>query len=235
MDTPGLVKLTDVVHSYLNETDQDVDSFFRYLQIVVEGLTSLNVKTSYGAKMYFTTPVNNIVYFPADCIMISMIGILVDGTIYSLTNDRNMALPDGDICGVEVLSDTNTNALMMPTTLNYAKGGGYNFVTYNIDKLNRRIIFQGNLADYQVVVVYKTSGVNLSGETYIPVNVVPVLKEYLNWTLTKRNPNAPSVAKRDAKIEYINARNDYVKQMHPFSVNDFLDAIYSGYGQGVKR
>lgn len=236
MDTPGLVKITDVVNSYINETGESTDNFFRYLQIVIEGLTSLNIKNTIGFKVYFTSVnSNNIIHFPSDMIKYSRIGILKDGLIYTLTKTNNLALPNGDICGVEVVADDNLNTLFLPSQLNYAQGGGYNLAAYRIDDLGRRIIFKGSLTGETVVIEYKSSGVNLSGETYIPVIIIPVLKEYLNLTITKRNKNASLGEKQQANLYFINARNDYVKTKHAFNMTEFLDAIYSGYSQGVKR
>jgi hypothetical protein len=236
VDSNAQIKLGDVVHSYLNENGEAIDNFFRYLQIVIEGLTQLNVKTSYGVKVYFTE-VNsvNIVDYPADLIQISRIGVVKEGVIWSLTQNDSIALPNGDVCGVEVVSDVNLSERHIPTSLNYAKGGGYNFADYRIDHLNRRIVFIGALTNETIVIEYKSSGISMDGDTFLPVSLLPVLKEYLNWTLTKRNKQAPQAEKQRARIDYINARNDYVKTKHAFSMDDLLDAVYSGIGQGVKR
>lgn len=236
MDSSGQIKVHDIVHSYMNENAEPIDQFFRYLQIVIEGLTQLNIKTSYGIKVFFTS-VNdiNVVHFPSDLISLSRVGILYNGTIWPLTKNDMISLPDGDICGVEVVSDVNLNERAIPTSLNYAKGGAYNIGDYKIDHRDRRIIFKGNLRDETIILEYKSSGVSLDGETYLPISLLPVLKEYLHWTLIKRKKDVPNVEKQRAKIDYINARNDFVKAKHSFSLADVLDAIYSGIGQGVKR
>ena len=75
----------------------------------------------------------------------------------------------------------------------------------------------------------------MSGETFIPVLLVPVLKSYLNHTLTKRDKRASAVAKQEAKFEWHNARRRYIKIKNPFNRFDVMDAINSGYSQGVKR
>jgi len=236
MDSSGQIKISDVVHSYMNENGEPIDQFYRYLQIVIEGLTQLNVKTSYGVRVYFTT-VNdiNVVEFPADLVKLTRVGILQDGMIWTLTKNDEIALPNGEICGVEVLVDDNLKDNPLPTSLNYAKGGSYNVADYRIDNLNRRIIFKGRLRSETIVLEYKSSGVNMDGDTYLPITTLPVLKEYLNWTLTKRRKDAPQSEKQRARIDYVNAKKDYVKSRHPFNLDDVLDAIYSGIGQGVKR
>lgn len=236
MDTPGLVKVTEIVESYLNELGENTDNFMRYLQIAIEGITQLSTKNTYGVKAYFTSvSSNNIIHLPSDYITYNRIGLVRNGLIYTLTKNKDISLSDGDIAGVEVVSDENLNTLYIPSALNYAEHGAYNFATYRIDEKGRRIIFRGNLTGETIVIEYKSSGINLMGDTYVPVTMVPVAKEYLNMTITKRNKNISQAEKQASKIDFINAKNDYIKAKHTFSVDDFMDAVYSGYSQGTKR
>jgi hypothetical protein len=234
MDSPAIVKISNVVMSYLNEIGQGTDDFFRLLQIVTEGLsTELNVTHAYSIKAYFTTVSSvNTVDFPSDLIKLSRVGILIDGLVYTLTKNNNIALNQGDICGVEMVADENLDAQRMPTTLNYARGGGFNIASYTVN--DRTVIFKGSLADQTIVLEYKSSGINMSGETFIPTLLIPPLKEYLNWRLTKADKSASQLSKFEAKKEFYRVKREYIKRKNPFNMHDVLDVINSGRGQSSK-
>jgi hypothetical protein len=233
MDTNALIKISNVVTSYLNETNEGVDEYFRYMQIIIEGASKINATHAHTLKVYFTS-VNevNIAELPADCLKVSKVGIVIDGTIYSLTKNDNIALNDSETCGIQIVSDSNLDSQRMPTTLNYSQGGGFNIATYRVN--DRAIIFKGSISDYVVAIEYKSSGISLDGETFVPVIMLDVLKEYLNYTLVKRDKKASQASKYEAKIQFINERRDYIKKKNPFTRFDVLDAINSGKGQGVK-
>jgi len=236
MDTPSLVKIDQVVLSFLNEKEEGFENYMRYKQIVIEGLTQeLGVSHTEGIKVYYAVvdEVNN-VYLPQDYIRYSRIGIIMNGQIYTLTKNDNILIPEGKVCGVEEVNADLLTKLNLPHALNYAKGGGYNVGEFRVDERERVIRFRGSLAGQVIVVEYRSSGVSLDTETYIPIMVVPVLKEYLEYTLMKRNPDVPESKVYRYRQQYLEARRQYIKRKNPFNMYDVMDVIDRGKTQGVK-
>jgi hypothetical protein len=118
--------------------------------------------------------------------------------------------------------------------LNYAKGGGYNVGEFRVDDRERVIRFRGALAGKLVVVEYKSSGISLDSQTFIPVMMIPTLKEYLEYTLIKRDRDVPEVKVERCRRQYLEAKRQYIKRKNPFNIYDILDVINQGRSQGVK-
>ena len=236
MDTHGLVKIDHVVLSFLNERNEGFENYMRYKQIVIEGLTQeLGVSHSEGVKVYYAivNEVNN-VHLPADYITYSRIGIVVNGQIHTLTHNNNLVMPEKVVCGVEEVNRDLLNKLNLPSVLNYAKGGGYNVGEFRVDDRGRVIRFRGALAGQLVVVEYKSSGVSLDSETFIPVMMIPPLKEYLEYTLVKRDREMPESKVARCRSQFLHARMQYIKKKNPFNIYDILDVINQGRSQSVK-
>jgi hypothetical protein len=236
MDTSALVKIDNVVYSFLNEKDEGLENFLRYKQIVIEGFTQeFSVKNGEGVKVYYGTvdAVNNF-FIPSDCINISRAGIISNGQIHTFVKNDNLAMPDGLVCGVEVVNSDLLRGLTPPQGFNYAKGGGYDIGEYRVDMRNRVIRFRGNLAGQIMALEYRSSGISLEGESYIPVTIIPALKEYLEWVLLKRNLDSNLGRVQMAHRNYVNAKKRYILTKNSFSMRELLDAINRGKSQGVK-
>lgn len=236
MDTSGLVKIDDIVRSYLNETGVGLENYWPIKQIVIEGLTNeLNVSHSDGIKVFYGQ-VNavNILQLPGDFIKHTRIGVVLNGQVYTLTKNDNINLPDGEICGVEQVNADLLKELHIPVALNYAKGGAYNFGEFRVDDAAKRIVFRGSLQGEIMVVEYRSSGISLEGETYVSVLAVPVLKEYVDYTLIKRRNDVSEARVRRSMVQFIDAKRKFIKRKNPFNYMDVLDAINYGRSQGVK-
>lgn len=236
MDTPALVKIDQVVLSFLNEKDEGFENYMRYKQIIIEGLTQeLGVSHNEGIRVYYAVVDDvNSVLLPPDFIKESRIGIVVNGQVYTLTQNTGITFPGGQVCGVDEVNPDLLKTLNLPSSLNYAKGGGYNIGEFRVDRRERVIRFRGNLKGEVIVVEYKSSGVSLDSETYIPTMVVPVLKEYLEYTLMKRSIDVPENKVARYRKQYLEAKAYYIKRKNPFNYMDVLDVINRGKTQGVK-
>jgi hypothetical protein len=236
MDTPALVKIDEVVLSYINEKNEDHDNYMRYKQIIIEGLTQeLGVSHNEGVRvLYAEVDDVNTVRLPSDFINYTRIGIVANGQVYTLTQNDNITIPAGMVCGVEEVNKDLLKRLRLPVSLNYAKGGGYNIGEYRLDLKDRVIRFRGNLKGEVIVVEYRSSGVSLDAETYIPIMLVPVLKEYLEYTLMKRNLDIPENKVYRYMMQYMAAKKQYIKRKNRFNIYDIMDAINRGKSQGVK-
>ncbi len=236
MDSPALTKIDNVVFSFINERNEDIDNFMRYKQIIIELLTQdLGVSHNEGVKVFYgqVDEVNNL-HLPADCINYTRIGIVVNGQVYTLTQNDKILIPEGKVCGVEEVNSALLKRLRLPMSLNYAKGGGYNVGQYRVDLKDRVIRFRGNLKGEVVVVEYRSTGLSLERETFIPIMLVPVLKEGLEYTLMKRNPDMPENKVYRYKMQYMEAKRKYIKQKNRFNIYDVMDVLNRGKTQSVR-
>lgn len=237
MNTNALVSLDYVVRSYMNEReDFNMDNFERYLQIVREGFGELNIHRIRSIKPFYTTVSEvNIASLPPDFIDYTRIGMVVDGKIWELGNNEEINLPRNEICGVEYGNPDNLEAIPQPYWYEPTYGGGYNIGKYRIDRIRRTIIFDGDMASKEICIEYLSTGISITGKTYIPREVVPVLKAYLNWIVKERSDKVGINGSIRAEQLYHREIIKLNSFMNRFTVQEFLDALRSGYTKGVKR
>ena len=237
MDTNALITIRHAVDSYLNELGiYSKGNYKRFLNIVLEGYTNLNIHHIRGVKTFYDTVTDiNTVDLPADFIDYIRIGMIEDGKIWTLSLNEDIALPNALDCGEYEGDADGLAASDQPWYWHYSSRGGYNYGYYRVDWDLRRVVFQGDMVARQVVIEYLSSGVNMSETTFIPRELLPVLKEYLNWVVLKRDRQAPMNRIEMARRDYYTALNEYEKLNWGFSADEFLDAIRKSWKQTLKR
>lgn len=241
METPAVISLEQVAASYANaKGEYGKQNVYRYLQILIEGLSEWNIFNSVRKVNWYAGVVNaqGVVDWPSDMIDYIRIGVYVDGLVYTLTRNDNMDIPIGMECGQVTGVDAPT---LFPiaeplywnwTTVDYASSGGHNFAYYRTDKENRRTVFKGDTVGRQVIIEYVSSGVSLSGETFVPAELMQYLKLYLNWQLKLYS---------DSKDTEYFAREFSIKKgemknfQWAFRPDEFLDMIRATFTRAIKR
>ena len=238
MDSPALVPISKVVHSYLNATGiYSKVNYKRFLQIVLENYADLNINNTAGFNSgRFIINQVNCVPFPLDYIDYVRIGVPVAGQIETLTANDAIITPKAITCGVEVADSDLSTPISNDWIVHYGSTGGRNFMYYKSDKINRQIVFEGDGIGREVVIQYITTGINMSGATMIPVELVKVLRKYLHWVymdfdmLNKFPQNKIEAARRD----FYHFLNEFERQELSFTAEEFIDAIRQGYKQTIK-
>ena len=237
IDLNAFVQLDYVVRSYMNErADFNMDNFERYLQIIREGYMTLNIHRIRTIKPYYTT-VNEVnqAALPPDYIDYSRIGIIYDGKIWELGYNGDINLPRNEMCGVEYANPDNLSAIPVPYYFEATYGGGYNVGKYRIDDIRRIIQFDGDMASKEICIEYVSTGISITGKTYIPRVVVPVLKAYLNWILKERDDKVGIGGGVRAEQLYNRAPVELNAFKNKFTMREFMDALRSGYTRGIKK
>ena len=67
-----------------------------------------------------------------------------------------------------------------PRVTSYGAKGGYNKFKYTLDMQSRRIYIDDDITDY-IVLFYVSSGIQATGETNIPIFLIPMIHSYLLW------------------------------------------------------
>lgn len=230
MDILAHVSVEQVIASYANERDDyDPKHLKRYERIITEGYSDLNINhvvTPQYARGFVSEV--NVFKLPADYIDYLRIGIYNNGKIWTLSENNNIDLSAQDVCGVEV----NNN----PTISDwYTPGGGDNVAKYRIDKSKRRIVFEGPMMGKEIILEYISTGIPVSGNLYIPRGLMPVLKNYLDWILKKRNDQMPESKVYSAKQDFYESLHAYERAEDSMTADEILDIIRSGYTMAPKR
>ncbi len=230
----ALITIEQVVDSFLNERDEkSLENYRRYLRIIVEGYTDLNINLVRIPKPYHAVVnSNNMVKLPPDYIDYIKIGVLYEGKIWTLTENKSIAFNSETINAIEIRDETGE--IEVPVWQDYTAGGGINFGEYRIDIANRRIIFYGNMKGMEIYIEYVSSGIVLSEKTYVPRDMLPLLKSYLNWIITENNQKAGINSKLRTAELYNHQYARYVQRKSSFTISELLDAIRSGYSMGPK-
>lgn len=239
--TPALITIEEVAASYANSKGEyGKHNVYRYLQILLEGYSELNIFDTIAKINWFAGRVNDqgVIDWPVDMIDYVRIGTPIDGTIYTLTRNDSINMPIGMECG-EVTGLDNpsqypayTPAYWNWTTTDYSTTGGKNFAYYRADKANRRFVFMGDCTSRDIVIEYVSTGVNLSGKTWIPREYLQLLKLYLNWQLKFYSDDRNvEYAAREFAIE----QSKMKKFQWAFRPDEFLDMVRSTFTRAMKR
>ena len=237
MDTSGWITIEQIVNSYLNEKgDYDLDQYERYCQIVIEGITDLNMYYFYKINPFIAT-VNDIgmIKLPADYIDYARVGRVANGKVEPLGRNNELALPYKTQCGIEVAYENVPDSIEFPVWTDYTQGGGWRYGEFRIDKLKRTITFlHSQMRGTEIYIEYISSGISLTGLTMVDRPMGVVIKEYLNHILTDRS-NAPAGEKQRTYYMFGEKLRRYKRSKQKVTASELLDAIRSGYTMGPKR
>jgi len=239
-----------VVKSFMNERNEKaLTNIERYLQIAIEGYSQMQLFTMNTINVEYlkVDPNTNSALLPPDFITMTKIGVNIRGKLWTLTLNNDIVIPKvGSICDEpieRVSSDTTISGgyFFAPHYRNgtfvetlYGLGGGFNVAYYRIDMENRVIYFDGRVPNNEVILEYKGSGVKAGG-ALIPRQAVPALKAYIYWKSIAKDTRL-SMSERDmAKREYYEELHELKLLEFSFTMDEYLDAMYSTMSQGPKR
>jgi hypothetical protein len=244
------LSLLQVVKSFLNERqEKNLTNLERYVQMAIEGYSDMQlfemntVEVAYLAVNKDTMTAA----LPVDFMTMTKIGVEIAGKMWTLTVNNDLILPRPEsICPVPIEQvDQNVSVdggyFFAPhyrygryTNTLYGVGGGFNIAYYRIDMNNRVIYFHGQVPNNEVILEYKSSGVKVGG-AMIPRDAVPALKAYLHWKTAEYDTRLPM-------NEKVRKENLYDKELYKlkalecsFTINEYLDNLYSTMSQAPKR
>lgn len=245
--------------------DYSTNRYAQFLYWALEGYIELNLYDYPSIKVaYLTVNENGTVDLPDDYVYYTSIGICVGGRVITLGRMDSLCLPRGvDDCGQplsvsdmsigdgEDLFDDFGNVIFPNVTQGwfytphfrggqyvgeqFGVGGGFASNYYRIDIENRQIALSSKMPDSEIILEYKSTGVNMDGSATIPVEAVQVLKRYVHWCRKEHSNTAPESAKERAYEIY----QDYITKFRAlelsFTMDEFMDAAYSGFTMAPKR
>lgn len=234
-----LVSIDSVVHNVLNDLgDYDKVYFLRYKQWAIRGMKKLGLHVlNIRETDYFTVDSNNLVNLPDDFIDYIRVGVVLDGRIWTLTQNENIPLTrewEGgqpvqytDIQDTEPLPEIGTWLAAPPKV--------YNLAFFRYDKEYNRMVFSGDMAGESVLIEYISTGVSKNGVTYVPVQAEEAVIAWVHYQRVLNDPKS-TIGERQLR-EYIwkGTVADLSDFEFSLSYDDILDILSAGYTQGAKR
>lgn len=249
----GVITIETVVAYILDElnmSERYAEMAERVANFVIRGFTDMNMFHLTNIQVeYLKVGQDNTVNLPDDYIDYRKIGIEVNGRVWTLTLNDNIALPRAMKCGEDirkVISSPNPSQFGLnfgyyfPDHVRngryigglYGVGGGFNLAYCRIDKERRQIVLDGRVPKCEVVLEYVSTGVSMSRQTIIPRIALEPLIAFGIWKMTPFD----RIGQKEA------AKNDYIMEVekmraleNAMTADEFRDVLYSSFYAAPKR
>lgn len=240
--------LSYVVRLVQNEIeDYSENKYKRLLQIAINGMRQLRLFHEASINVLYATPNEaGVIELPSDYVDYTKIGVVINGLVYNLTVNNNIALNRAQKCGVDVrqisagislpdlggyfYSGHYRNGMYVGAL--YGVGGGFNFAYYRVDETQGQIEFDGNIQGREVVIEYKSTGIG-PGAIVSPEMIEPLKR----WTLWRASVNDLRVAanhKEMLKRDYEESIMELRSFVSDINIQEYLDSMYASRKQGPK-
>lgn len=247
-DTAGFVNLDTCVRSVMSDlNDFSFHNYRPLLNLAAEGFTELNLFAVDNIKSVIL-PINEnfTVDLPKDYIDYLKVGIFINGKVWTLGYNKDIALPrDVNECGLTIPSIINCSD--NDTKINfpswgfyfsnhfrngqyvgelYGFGGGFNFSYYRIDREKRQIVLTDTIAKGTIILEYQSSGVSAEGATVIPKQAMRAVKEYIHWKRLEYDDKVPLSTKQRREEQYYIQFEMLRTLENMFTLEEYLDHTY---------
>lgn len=183
MATPALISINEAVSRYMLKYKIPQEDAFIYTEHACDALRELHL---YDLPNLVTDKVSvsalGIIEFPSDMVGFNGLYKFVDGYKWYFTYNDALITTTTMTGGVETQDDDygEGEAVKDPKSDTYGAVGAVNDYYYKIDWKARRIFCDGVTSD-TVMLEYVTSGIELTGTTYVPSQALPVIDTYLSF------------------------------------------------------
>ena len=236
--TDALLDIETVVTRFLLKYKKTTEDYVIYLEHACNCVRDFNLYHSNEiTPLKMTVTANKFLEMPDDMIGFGDIAVPIEGRWWSMTEQKEI-VNTTTFTGtppVEGRDSTFEEGVDIKHALSdtYGAKGGVNEYNYTIDWRARRIFLDG-IDSGTVVLFYNTSGVTVSGTTYVSDLISPVIDSYLLW---KETIWIPALARQElvrektydkevAKVRYF---------INSLNFDQFRDLILGGATQAVTR
>lgn len=189
--TTAVTEIGKIVDKYVFKHKLSQDDWFVYLQHACDVFRNVNLRHGNNvvtAKV--TISALGIIEMPTDMIGFSNLFIPIDGEFWSFSDVPRKVTTTTTTLGVEGQDSLEGEGVDVKQPPNYQYSSrGNNEYGRKIDWAARRIFCDGIKSD-TAVLQYTSSGLVVSGTTYVPQEVEAVIDAYLNWKRTEMNPKS---------------------------------------------
>lgn len=251
----GRISLDTVIKDYLNESEQNINKYFKCYHIAFTGFEEMGLDFFYKVQsVKLPINANMTVTLPANYLNWTKIGVLnQQGQIIPLWRNENFT----------TFSDLSTDRITNTTEgavsqnwgwdglgwgfCNYWNGYAYTNIygvpsgqpvygTFKVDN-NNGVILLNEHYNYDYIMLEYVSSPQEGAEYYLPIQFRQALIAYLWWKDGKARPITSHMklgASRDAKHEYYNERRNAIARYKPSRYMDIYQASQEQMRQAIK-
>lgn len=247
----GYISLRTVVYDVLNDLGTySQENFKRYMRWAIRGFGKLNIETINSVEVkYYYLDAQNSIDLPDDYLYYTKVGIKLHDKIWTLSVNDNLAIPTTEQCGQTISDLSKSSYPDLPSagyyfadhyygsslvTNLFSYGGGFNVAYFREDKAKNKMWFQGSVPDSQIILEYKSSGVGIGEATVVPRVALEALIAYVHWQRLRFSKVSLS-EKYEAKKQFLVEQQNLQDIELAFTMDEFLDALWSTSRQTVKR
>lgn len=256
--TAGLVTIRYIVASTLNRLgDYSMKQYKRYAQICIECFSEEMAMFHIGNTVeviYTHMSVAKTLTLPSDYIQWRKVGYPSGGKLKVITHDSNILLPRtfddtgeavGNYYGTPISSLAISNVIFFSD--HYRNGqfigglfgmpGGVDDCYFRIDEESnpKQMIFFGETPRSEVVIEYLGTGLKPSGGSLIPRECVAPLRNYILWQRLENDQRVAFNEKERRKREYEESIEAMRSFKLSFTKDEYMQMVYSGTHQSIKR
>lgn len=256
--TSGYVSLNYIVNLVLMDINENTSvKRKKALQYAILGLTRLNLYTLDTVRTAYLRQNDNFtVDVPNDYIDYTKVGVIIDGQLITLSLNPDIPFPDKNKCApVENPEDAGVfslfgNDFYFPdfgySYLDYYRngqyigeqyglGGGLGLFEFRYNEEDRQIAFSERANDGEIILEYKSSGINKDGSSIISREAVEPLRRWVHWQLDEYNDKIAQSAKTRRERLFLEAEADLRHLTFMFTLDEYLDNKYSVSKQTISR
>jgi hypothetical protein len=234
-DSTGVITIKEAVLSILNVAERPTSDYKRYTQMLLEGITELNLYVRSSPKQEKITMTNGWIDLPSDFIDLISVGVHLNGQVFTFTRNDKIIITTSEEGGVEYQDELIGEGVAIDNGQIVGSGarGGKNEYYYRWDKRGRRIYVAG-FPDQTVFLTYLSSGVDIDSTTYVERAVLPCLTAYVLWTAMKYKQDVPANQKQMLE-HYFHQERRKLRYLNAPTADQWADKIMSSYKMAVRR
>jgi hypothetical protein len=228
----------------LDLDDYTNTQYEKLLQYAIRGYEKLHFTTMNSVKVaYLEMSDTNSVKLPSDYVDYYKIGMVVNGVVWNLGLNNEIALPRDQECGNDIrdISSGGSPSFGYYYTDHYQDGayvggmfgvgGGFRQSYFRIDEARGQVLFTSTVPRNEIVIEYKSSGI--SAQTMVPRPAIDVLVAYIHWRrLKSRNRDSE---RREAEREWKEELSEFRAFTFAFKPKEYLDMLHEEQLQTPKR
>ena len=235
-DSNALVTIESSVTDFLLGYKKTTDDYVTYLKHACDLLRDFRLfdsKEAVSEKVSIDSL--GIIEMPDSMIRFKELSVAVNGEWWTFTEKPNMVNTTTTTLLVEGHdSDFGEGVSVRDGVTNtYGARGGVNAYYFMLDWNARRIFCDGITSD-TVLLKYASSGISITGVTYIPTLIVLMLENYLLWKETfwiKELVRERDSRKKDFDNERLRVRN----VLNSLTASQWKDLLWGTFSQAPKR
>lgn len=237
MATSALINIEEVVTRFLFQYKHPTDDYAVYLEHAAQCYIDFNLYDGniVTYQKYTLNPTNKWLDMPNDMLEFIDLVTPLRGSFWSFTRKDKIVTTTTTTLGVEGQDALQGEGQIIdqPRVTAYGAKGGWNKFRYNVDWKTRRIYIDDDISEY-IVLFYVSSGINVTGQTDIPVFILPMIHDYLLWKETYFVPGLErerQLREADYWKEKMKVRN----LVNSKSVEEWKDIFYSSITPSPQR